>query len=50
MTSKKSTGKVELDIQKMRDEANWKRLIELAETGKIGINGSSNICIISGVQ
>ena len=42
MTSKKSTGKVELDVQKMRDEGNWKRLIELTETGKIGsINGYS---------
>lgn len=35
MTSKKSTGKVEVDVQKMRDEGNWKRLMELAETGKI---------------
>jgi len=48
MTSKKSTGKVELDVQKMRDEGNWKRLIELTETGKIGsINGySKSMCHI----
>ena len=41
MTSKKSAGKVEMDVQKMRDEGNWKRLMELAETaGKIP-NGKS---------
>jgi len=39
MTSKKSTGKLEIDVQKLRDEGNWKKLIELTEGGKIGING-----------
>ncbi|XP_046456271.1 tetratricopeptide repeat protein 7B-like isoform X2 [Daphnia pulex] len=38
MTSKKSTGKLEIDVQKLRDEGNWKKLIELTEGGKIGIN------------
>ena len=39
MTSKKSTGKIEVDVQKLRDEGCWKRLIELTENGKVGING-----------
>ncbi len=39
MTSKKSTGKLEIDVQKLRDEGNGKKLIELTEGGKIGING-----------
>lgn len=40
MTSKKSTGKIEIDVQKLRDEGSWKRLVELTEGGKIGINGN----------
>lgn len=40
MASKKSTGKLEIDVQKLRDEGSWKKLIELTEGGKIGINGS----------
>lgn len=39
MTSKKSTGKLEVDVQKLRDEGSWKKLIELTEGGKVGING-----------
>ncbi|KAI9556045.1 hypothetical protein GHT06_018612 [Daphnia sinensis] len=38
MTSKKSTGKLEVDVQKLRDEGSWKKLIELTEGGKVGIN------------
>jgi len=37
--AKKSTGKIEVDVQKLRDEGNWKKLIELSENGKVGING-----------
>ena len=44
MTSKKSTGKLEIDVQKLRDEGNWKKLIELTEGGKIGINGKLLFC------
>lgn len=39
MASKKVMGKVEIDIQKLRDEGCWKKLIELTEIGKIGLNG-----------
>jgi len=39
--AKKSTGKIEVDYQKLRDEGNWKKLIELSENGKVIINGKS---------
>ena len=30
----------EVDYQKLRDEGNWKKLIELSENGKVVINGN----------
>lgn len=43
MSSKKSVTKNDVDIQKLRDEGNWKRLIELSETGRLGANGKSSL-------
>lgn len=50
MANKKiSTGKLDLDVQRFRDESNWRKVIELAEqhNAKLGKNGNQNICYIS---
>ena len=40
MASRKSVTKNEsVDVQKFRDEGNWKRLVELSEAGRLGVNG-----------
>ena len=42
MTSKRSNGKFEVDVQKFRDEGNWKKVIDIADqqTGKAGADGN----------
>ena len=43
--AKKSSGKLEIDVQKFRDDCNWKRVIELAEqyNSTVGKNGTINL-------
>jgi len=45
MSSKRSTGKYEVDLQRFRDEGNWKKIIEIAEqqNGKVGVDGNPQI-------
>ena len=45
ITFKKSTGEIEIDVQKQRDEESWKKLIDLTEGGKIRMNGKSSLCV-----
>lgn len=45
MSSKRSTGKYELDVQRFRDEGNWKKIIEITEqqNGKAGVDGNPHM-------
>jgi len=40
MSSKRSSGKLEVDVQRFRDEGSWKKIIEIAEqqSGKVGVD------------
>ena len=42
MSSKRSSGKLEVDVQRFRDEGSWKKIIEIAEqqSGKVGVDGN----------